>query len=102
MEPGGGRANAVTKWDWSEGGGWAGGAGGDRTHDRRIMRVMHSLAGSPTSANLAAVASALPSSPPSRDSPWHAHLQQIPWRVNRSHGAALSLHHPHQPHTPPP
>jgi hypothetical protein len=71
----------------------AGGAGGDRTHDRRIMRMPHRLAGSPTSAFVAAVASALPQSARFARLPLPRSLPANPITAQRERRVGLPLTH---------
>jgi hypothetical protein len=59
------------------------GAGGDRTHDRRIMRMPYRVPDSPASAFVAALASALPQSTRSAAFPLPRSLPADPMTVHR-------------------
>jgi hypothetical protein len=71
-----------------------GGAGGDRTHDRRIMRMPHRLARSPTCAFVAAVASALPRCARFAGFPLPRSLPADPMTDQRERRICLIVHTP--------
>jgi hypothetical protein len=61
----------------------ASGAGGDRTHDRRIMRMPHSLAGFPPAPMSRQSLQHSPGAPVSHVSHCHGHWQDLARRIRR-------------------